>query len=162
MFVDYYAILDLSFGASEQEIKNAYKKQAILWHPDKNPGKDTNSRMQLINEAYLILKDIDAREKYDTEYLRFISFKIPKEEKVNEPQYSYNDYIVHDPILWRWMQNARRQAEDMAKQAIKEFADVGKVGIKGAAKGASNYLVGYILAGVLLTIVFSIIGNCNS
>lgn len=162
MFIDYYSVLEIPFGATDIEIKAAFRKQAVKWHPDKNSGIDTTIRMQLINEAYLILKDSDAREKYDTEYLRFMSFRIPKEEILDEPNFAYADYIVQDPILWRWMQNARRQAADLVKQAAREFVDVGKAGVKGAAKGASNYLAGYVVAGVLITIVFSIVGNCNT
>ena len=60
MFRDYYAILVISQSASRVEIKSAYKKQAIKWHPDKNQGVDTTQRMQEINEAYLILNDVSS------------------------------------------------------------------------------------------------------
>ena len=57
MFKDYYEILDVPFGATDSEIKSAYKHQAIRWHPDRNPGIDVTNIMQDINEAYAILKD---------------------------------------------------------------------------------------------------------
>ena len=71
MFIDYYAILNVGFDADPAEIKTAFKNQALKWHPDKNPGVDTTQRMQLINEAYLILKDFDARQRYNIEYLSY-------------------------------------------------------------------------------------------
>ena len=62
MFKDYYAILEIDVTASEEDIKAAFKKQALKWHPDRNIGKDTTSIMQDINEAKLILLDFEARE----------------------------------------------------------------------------------------------------
>ena len=41
MFVDYYAVLEIEITATSEEIKAAFKKQALKWHPDKNQGKDT-------------------------------------------------------------------------------------------------------------------------
>ena len=68
MFIDYYSILEVDNESSFEEIKSAFRKQCIKWHPDKNLGKDTTEKMQLINEAYLILKDSEARAKYDIEW----------------------------------------------------------------------------------------------
>ena len=69
-FPDFYAVLGVPFGASASEIRDAYIKQAYIWHPDRNPGKDTHERMLRINEAYVILHDPATRERYDREYLR--------------------------------------------------------------------------------------------
>ena len=41
MFIDYYALLEVDFNATSEEIKIAFKKQALKWHPDRNLGKDT-------------------------------------------------------------------------------------------------------------------------
>lgn len=71
MFVDYYSILEISVDATADEVKAAYKKQALKWHPDRNVGKDTTARMQVINEAHLILRDTEARQRYNVEYLRY-------------------------------------------------------------------------------------------
>ena len=68
MFRDYYAILEIKQNANQEEIKAAFKRQALKWHPDRNQGTDTTSKMQAINEAKLILLDTEARMKYDIEY----------------------------------------------------------------------------------------------
>jgi len=80
MFIDYYDILDIDPKASQSEIKSAFKKQALKWHPDKNAGINTTDRMQKINEAYLILKDPEARKLFDAEYHRYQEFKEKQEQ----------------------------------------------------------------------------------
>ena len=71
-FKDYYQILNVSLGATNEEIKRAFKEEALKWHPDRNAGKDTTLQMQLINEAYLILRDSEARQRYNKEYQSYL------------------------------------------------------------------------------------------
>ena len=52
MFKDYYSLLEIDETASQDEIKKAFRGQAVKWHPDRNKGLDTTSQMQAINEAY--------------------------------------------------------------------------------------------------------------
>jgi len=80
MFIDYYDILDIDPKASQSEIKAAFKKQALRWHPDKNAGADTTQKMQKINEAYLILKDSEARKLFDAEYHRYQEFQTKQKQ----------------------------------------------------------------------------------
>lgn len=62
---DFYAILGVSPAASESEIKKAFRKLAIQYHPDKNPLAEAKHLFQEINEAYDVLGDRDKRALYD-------------------------------------------------------------------------------------------------
>lgn len=63
---DYYDILDVSRDASQDEIKKAYRKQALKYHPDKNPGDHhAEENFKQAAEAYEVLRDPDKRSKYD-------------------------------------------------------------------------------------------------
>ena len=64
--MDYYKILGINKDADENEIKKAYRKLAIKYHPDKNLGnKEAEEKFKEINEAYEVLSDKDKRSKYD-------------------------------------------------------------------------------------------------
>jgi curved DNA-binding protein len=65
-FIDYYEILGIKKTATEEEIKNAYRKLARKLHPDLNPtDKDANKKIQQLNEANEVLSDPTKRKKYD-------------------------------------------------------------------------------------------------
>ena len=63
---DYYEVLGVSKTASEAEIKSAYKKMAIKYHPDRNPGnKEAEEKFKEAAEAYDVLRDPQKRQRYD-------------------------------------------------------------------------------------------------
>jgi molecular chaperone DnaJ len=63
---DYYEILEISRDVNDQELKSAYRKQALKYHPDRNPGnKSAEEKFKEASEAYQVLSDPDKRAAYD-------------------------------------------------------------------------------------------------
>ena len=63
---DYYEVLGVSRTASDQELKSAYRKLALKFHPDRNPGdKEAEEKLKEASEAYQVLCDPDKRAAYD-------------------------------------------------------------------------------------------------
>ena len=63
---DYYEVLGVAKNATAEEIKKAYRKKAIQYHPDKNPGnKEAEEKFKEAAEAYEVLSDADKRARYD-------------------------------------------------------------------------------------------------
>lgn len=139
MFKDYYAILGIHQSATFDEIKFAYKQQALKWHPDRNSRHDANFRMQEINEAYLILKDSEARVRYDREYDRFKHFQRnhqhTQEQKTKSKSQNFNEgYTINDDLLGKWMNDAREESISMAQQTLEDLIGMVTVGAKAAVE----------------------------
>jgi len=65
-YIDYYSVLGLNKNATSEEIKSAYRKLALKYHPDRNPGnKEAEAKFKEINEAYEVLSDPEKKKKYD-------------------------------------------------------------------------------------------------
>jgi curved DNA-binding protein CbpA len=148
MFKDYYQILDIDPDSTTEEIRKAYKAASMKYHPDRNPGKDTTSQMQDINEAYAILKDDDKRSRYDQEYKRF------KQEttKVSEPKttsWTYSTYDIKDENVKRDVDDAR----EYARSLVEEFMQSLKRNTKVAVQAAGEELKSWVVVLIIMTIL---------
>ncbi|MDQ0110507.1 curved DNA-binding protein CbpA [Chitinophaga terrae (ex Kim and Jung 2007)] len=177
MFVDYYSLFEISPYASSDEIKLAFKKQALKWHPDRNPGFDTTEKMQLLNEAKLILLDNEARQRYDYQYQRFYQKKKQKEENKHQEQeqreshknregrkretFTHMDFDIDDELLKKWTANAKLQAVGLAKQTIEELKGMVKAGIKDGAEAMGTAFISQIILGVIFLILIGLSKSCN-
>lgn len=141
MFRDYYMFLEVELSASQEEIKAAYKRMSIKWHPDKNPTIDTTKQMQNINEANLVLGDVKARELYDIEYLKYKSSK------------DNSNYVVENEILNTWMRNAKNQAVKIVADIMDEF--------KGSTKKAGFSILNGLLYFLPVILVYLLIRGCR-
>ncbi|MEO0972641.1 MAG: DnaJ domain-containing protein, partial [Pseudomonadota bacterium] len=65
-YKDYYAIMGVARDASQEAIKQAYRKLARKYHPDRSEAADAEQRFKEVGEAYEVLKDPEKRRAYDT------------------------------------------------------------------------------------------------
>ncbi len=107
MLIDYYDVLGVAKSASLEQIKSAFRKLAHQWHPDKNKSPDAHNIFIKINEAYLILSDPEAREKYDKEYSSVFV------------QESFVDFDLN-----KWVYNAREQGTRFANMNFEQYSKI--------------------------------------
>lgn len=82
---DYYGIIGVAPGASEEEIKSAYRRMAKKYHPDAHPGdRECERKFREINEAYGVLGDSEKRKKYDADSGR-------AKARTDKPEVNYQD-----------------------------------------------------------------------
>jgi len=146
VFIDYYSILNVDHKVNSEVIKKAYRSQAIKWHPDKNSGKNTTREMEQVNEAYLILGDPDARKRYDKEYTLFI-------QRIADNKSTDSNYDIQDDVLKEWINKARRQSIDLAKQTIQDISGLTKESASAAFTRVKYLVILYILIQIAWVLV---------
>ncbi|KAI8394313.1 DnaJ domain-containing protein [Radiomyces spectabilis] len=90
--IDYYEVLEITAEATETDIKKAYRKLALKYHPDKNPSPEAAEKFKQISHAYEILSDPQKRHIYDTQ---------GSASTANDDYYGYHDpfagFRFHSP-----------------------------------------------------------------
>jgi len=152
--IDYYAILNIEYNATKKEIKIAFKKEALKWHPDRNSSPDATARMQIINEAYLILKDDEARARYDKQYKKFE--QTYKEEKSNgQEEVNKQDYSIDDNILNDWIKKAKVQAKEMVMMSIEDLVGMSKAATSAAWDRTKFLILIVVVGNIILIAIYS-------
>ncbi len=103
---DYYKILGLTKNCDNKEIKIAYRKKAIFWHPDKNSSLEANDRFIEVKEAYEILSDFQKRKTYDNLFQ-------------NTEQKTKNQEKEHE--FYKWTEEAVKEAKSDLNLPIQKF-----------------------------------------
>lgn len=139
---NYYEILGISSNATKEEIKKAYRKLALQYHPDKNKSTDAHERFIEINEAYLLIYDDEARAKYDREFKTY-------QKKAPAGKSEKNEEVFEDFDLNKWSKKAKKQAEQYSKMSYESFYNLVKGVVKETGFQFSNVIV-YMIAGILV------------
>lgn len=140
---DYYKLLNLTRSASEQEIKKAYREQAMKWHPDRNKESNAHERFIQISEAFEILSNKDKRTEYDRLFFG-------------------TGEIVVSTEFSNWQQQAKSKAEEYASMDFEKFQKRILEELKIVAKhsgGLGCFAVFLILGVICLVALFQSLGD---
>lgn len=133
MGVDYYNMLKVNRNATNEDLKKAYRRLAMIWHPDKNPKnkREAESKFKQISEAYDVLSDSQKRQIYDLygeEALKSGQVPPPPSSSRGGPSHYYHHSQQHPNPNFRFNP---RDADDIYNEV---FSDTGT----GASAGASR------------------------
>lgn len=90
---DYYELLEVPRTATDREIKKAFRKLAIKYHPDKNKSPDAEEQFRRVAEAYDVLSDSEKRKNYDT--FGHSAFVNSNEGSQNFQNFNFNEFFRH-------------------------------------------------------------------
>ena len=119
--MNYYEILGVPRNATQTEIRNAYRKLAKLYHPDRNSSEHAKTYIQLINEAYETLSDPQKRSQYDQPAFTYVT-----QETTPQPQKDPREEQRKENFKrWREKERIKREEEEAYKtyafQQFKKF-----------------------------------------
>ncbi|CAH1156118.1 unnamed protein product [Phaedon cochleariae] len=117
--VDYYRVLEVSRTATTAEIKKAYRKLALKWHPDKNPDNmdDATKKFKEISEAYEVLSDDSKRKVYDNRCNRNSSTKSTRTNRGHFDSHSPFSYS-YNPFSQRYFEKKKRVYDQYGKEGL--------------------------------------------
>ncbi len=124
---DYYATLTVSRNADEQEIKKAYRRLAMKYHPDRaNGDKTSEERFKEINEAYAVLSNAGRKAEYDATYGRPSQPSRPGKQAA-DPSFSQDDILrdffdqfQNNPFMMELMKEFRRKGMRFDQQFMNQ------------------------------------------
>lgn len=159
---DYYEILGVDRNASDDDIKKAYRKKALKYHPDRNQGnKEAEARFKEINDAYQVLGDAKKRAEYN-------SYGFHGEDSYSERtsaygrqasahQYEYQESSFgSEESFWRWFQSAH-DANESERRTYYRWNESSSGKKRTKAQLLSAFVVGVsqaILGIVLMSLIW--------
>jgi curved DNA-binding protein CbpA len=145
MLQDYYSVLGLGKGASQEEIKKAYRKKAVEYHPEKNSSAEAQEKFILITEAYHVLVDDKPVEK-------------KKQGKTSSSYEKYKNVYTAptDPAEYQeWLKAVREKAWKESGMPFNEFKKKNQEFLLAKKKREKIYLwSGLGFFAVIITIMF--------
>lgn len=120
---DYYQILEVAPQVSEEEIRRAYRRKAMAFHPDRNPGNpEAEARFKEVAEAYGVLSDPEKREQYDAAR----AYGTRQETAEERFRYSQEDIfrdLFRDPHFQRMARDLFREFQKAGLRSDRRFMD---------------------------------------
>lgn len=142
---DYYKILEINFGADTIEIKKAYRRLALKYHPDRNKASDAAERFIEITEAYEVLWDTFKRNDYDSQYKKYFFSK--------DPTLQRNTSYEHKEETWS--EHGRQKAKEYSSMSYEVFSKRILDEIKlGAGYLPNIFTIGLMLSSCIAMFIF--------
>ena len=108
--LNYYAVLGVSLQASQEDIKKAYRKLALQFHPDRNRGnRQAEHKIREVNAAYEVLGDPEARKTYDRLRLGYVEPIVSRRDTEQEPDESVSPSMVLERMEVTLKEESRKQ-----------------------------------------------------
>ncbi|KAL1537843.1 dnaJ subfamily B member 13-like [Salvia divinorum] len=138
MGVDYYKILQVDKNAKDDDLKKAYRKLAMKWHPDKNPNnkKDAEAKFKQISEAYDVLSDPQKRAVYDQYGEEGLKGQVPPPDAAGGATFFQSG---DGPNVFRFNP---RNADDIFAEFFGFSSGGGGGGMRGATRGFGGSMFG--------------------
>jgi curved DNA-binding protein CbpA len=115
--INYYHILGVNINCSQDEIKKAFRKAALFWHPDKNKSSNSHEKFTQINEAYEILSNEEKRRLYNKIFSEYFEIKSDKQFEKSKKEYTKKSYTSKTQYE-EWVREAKTKAQNFNFKSV--------------------------------------------